>query len=117
MTFIDTASCYAVVRFLTTRTHVPQALTHVVTHLNNTQKHYPQFITTDGAKEYTSTKVQTFMAERGIKLQTTTPYTPEENSIAERLNRTLMDKARASLHHSQLDGSYWEDAVKDPTFK
>jgi hypothetical protein len=40
------------------------------------------------------------------------PYTPEHNSIAERVNHTIMDPARSMLIHAGLSESLWSFAVK-----
>lgn len=41
----------------------------------------------------------------------TVRYNPEMNSIAERLNRTLVEKARTMLHASGLDKMFWSEAI------
>ena len=38
-----------------------------------------------------------FYKKCGIAHQNTTPYTPQKNGVAERMNKTLMDKARSML--------------------
>ncbi len=53
---------------------------------------------TDNANEYYSKPLQAFYNEHGIQYNTTIPYTPEQNSISERINRTLCDIVRAALH-------------------
>ena len=37
--------------------------------------------------------------------------TPQHNGIAERMNQTLLEMARAMLHHGNIHASYWQDAV------
>ena len=43
--------------------------------------------------------------------QTTAPYSPEQNGLCERLNRTLIEKMRCMLIWSLLPASYWDVAV------
>ena len=52
-----------------------------------------------------------FMTEKGIKHQLTVQYTPEQNGIAERCNRTLCTKARSMLADAKLDKKFWAEAV------
>jgi hypothetical protein len=47
----------------------------------------------------------------GIKHQTTVPYSPEQNGVAERLNRTLVEKARCMLMESGLSTDLWAEAI------
>jgi transposase InsO family protein len=48
----------------------------------------------------------------GIRIEWTTPYTPEQNGVSERLNRTLISLARAMLIDAQLPYKFWGEAVK-----
>ena len=52
-----------------------------------------------------------------IKHTTTVPYSPQENGIAERVKRTMLNAASSALHHSGLPKDYWEDAIKDAAVK
>ena len=56
----------------------------------------------DGGGEYCSDEFERFLAEHGIKHQTTTSYTPEQNGISERRNRTIFEKGRTLLKHARL---------------
>lgn len=58
---------------------------------------------TDNGGEYTSKEFHEFCRVKGIQLMYTVPHNPEMNGVAERLNRTLQDKARAMLLSSGLE--------------
>ncbi|GJR73351.1 gag-pol polyprotein, partial [Tanacetum coccineum] len=49
--------------------------------------------------------------QEGIKRQFTTAYTPQQNGVAERMNRTLLERARAMLATASLGKSFWTEAV------
>ena len=51
------------------------------------------------------------LEKHGIRRQLTNPYTPDQNGIAERLNRTLLDMAIAMLSDSGLPKQLWAEAV------
>ena len=57
-----------------------------------------QFLRSDNGKEYTSAKFNQFCEEAGIEHQLTAPYTPEQNGVSERRNKTVMEMARCMLH-------------------
>ena len=58
-----------------------------------------------------SKEFEAYLTSRGIKHQLTIPYSPEQNGVAERLNRTLMESARAMMSHANLPNSFWAEAV------
>lgn len=68
-------------------------------------------IRSDGGKEYCNDKFSKYLKDEGIVHQVTVPYTPQQNGVSERLNRTLMDKVRCMLQHSGLCQQYWGEAV------
>ncbi|GJU32733.1 retrovirus-related pol polyprotein from transposon TNT 1-94 [Tanacetum coccineum] len=49
--------------------------------------------------------------QEGIKRQFTTAYTPQQNGVAERMNRTLLERARAMLATTSFGKSFWVEAV------
>ncbi len=68
-------------------------------------------IRTDNALEFTAGKFKEYLNSQGIILETTAPYSPSQNGIAERLNRTLVEHARAMLHARDLPLFLWEEAI------
>jgi len=61
--------------------------------------------------EYTSKDTQAALKKAGIQFQTTVPYTPEQNGVAERKNRTLCESARSMLFDANLPKKYWGEAI------
>lgn len=53
----------------------------------------------------------------GTDTDTELPYSPQENGIAERLNRTLLNGARCIIATAQIQEAYWPFAVTDIVFK
>jgi len=70
----------------------------------------------DNGGEYKSKEFKAFIASKGIEQQFTTPYTPQQNSVAERMNRTIMEKARAIRFDSGLAPKFWGEAVKHAVY-
>jgi transposase InsO family protein len=52
-----------------------------------------------------------FYKKCGIARQKTTPYTPQQNGVAERMNMTLMEKARSMISGAKLGHEFWAEAV------
>lgn len=66
----------------------------------------------DNGKEFVNDKLKEFCQRKGIKMQTTIPYTPQQNGVSERLNRTLLDKARIMIAESEIPKDLWGEAVR-----
>lgn len=71
---------------------------------------------TDNGGEYTSKEFHEFCRVKGIQLIYTVPHNPEMNGVAERLNRTLQDKARAMLLSSGLEDKFWNEAIQTANY-
>lgn len=66
---------------------------------------------TDNGGEYTSSEFQEYLKAQGIHHEMTVPHTPQQNGVAERKNRTLIETARSMLSHAKLPKIYWAEAV------
>jgi hypothetical protein len=66
----------------------------------------------DRGGEYTSNALKAFHQQHGTEQRLTTHDTPQHNGIAESLNRRLMERVRAFLHHSGLPKSLWGEALQ-----
>lgn len=65
----------------------------------------------DNGGVYTSNEFREFCETREIQILYTVPYNPEMNAVAERLNRTLQEKALSMLTSRGLDRCLWNEAV------
>ena len=65
----------------------------------------------DSAAELISKEVVSFLAGNGSKVSYSSPYTPEQNSLAERGNRTVWESAYAMWLGSILPALFWPLAV------
>ena len=63
----------------------------------------------DNAKEYQ--KFERIIHADGVRMEYTTAYTPEENGVAERFNRTIIQMTRAMLIWSGLPQGFWGEAA------
>jgi hypothetical protein len=68
-------------------------------------------IRSDNSSEFRNTKVEEFLDEEGIKHELSAPYTPQQNGIIERKNRTLIEAARTILDEYKTPDSFWAEAI------
>ena len=57
-----------------------------------------------------------FCEEKGIVRHLTIPYTPQQNGVAERRNRTLLDMVRSMMAQANLPIIFWGDALLSATY-
>jgi transposase InsO family protein len=81
---------------------------HLMVERQSSQK--VQAIRSDNAREYQALAADLWQ-RYGILFEHTTPYTPEQNGVAERLNRTLTEKIRAMLSGAALPITLWGEAA------
>ncbi|KAH9669389.1 Integrase catalytic domain-containing protein [Citrus sinensis] len=65
----------------------------------------------DNGGEYTSDPFLQVCQNEGIKRHFTVRHTPQQNGVAERMNRTLLEKVQCILSNAGLDKKFWAEAV------
>ena len=71
---------------------------------------------TDNGGEYISTEFNLYLTKEGIKHELTIPHTPQQNGVAERLNRTLIEGVRTMLADSKLPHRFWAEALSTTVY-
>ncbi|CAI7828051.1 unnamed protein product [Closterium sp. NIES-54] len=66
----------------------------------------------DDGGEYTANAFTDYLSSHGINHQTSLPHTPQHNGVAERVNRTLMDRVRAMTTGASLSSKFWPYALE-----
>nr|GEV50626.1 copia protein [Tanacetum cinerariifolium] len=70
-----------------------------------------KLIRSDNGTEFKNSDLNQFSGLKGIKREFSVPKTPQQNGIAERKNRTLIEAARTMLTDSLLPIPFWAEAV------
>ena len=102
LTFIDDFSRKVWVYFLK---HKSDTFTYFKEFKAEAKKQSGKFVKvlrSDGGGEYDSREFVDFCKQHGIKKQTTTRYTPQQNGVVERKNHTIMNMARSLLTARKL---------------
>ena len=61
----------------------------------------------DNGGEYTSNQFQAYLKGQGIVHQTSAPHTPQQNGVAERANRMIVEMARSMIYGQNLGLEFW----------
>jgi transposase InsO family protein len=68
-------------------------------------------IRSDNYTEFKNTQVEDFLDEEGIKHEFSAPYTPQQNRVTKRKNRTLIKMARTMLDEYKTSDRFWAEAI------
>lgn len=111
MTFTDLYSKYTKVYYIREKSEVPRVSIEYIEMLKTQFGEKPKVFRTDRGTEFVNSKLQGYLRKEGIKAQCTVGYAPEQNGVAERKNRTLIEGARTMLAGSELPISFWAEAI------
>lgn len=73
-------------------------------------------IRTDNGKEFVNRRLDSYLQHLGIVHEKTTPYSPAQNGVAERMHRTLVESARTLLGEAGLPPVFWAEAVSTAAY-
>lgn len=111
VTFIDDCSRWCEVYLIKQKSDVLNAFKEFKAYAENQSGERIKYLQSDNGREYCSGDFDAFLKEQGIRRQLTVPHTPQQNGVAERKNRTLVETARCILFQTGLQTSFWAEAV------
>ncbi|GJX69951.1 retrovirus-related pol polyprotein from transposon TNT 1-94 [Tanacetum coccineum] len=82
-----------------------------ITGIENLVDHKVKVIRCDNGTEFKNREMNQFCEMKGILRQFSVARTPQQNGVAERRNRTLIEAARTMLADSKLPTTFWAEAV------
>ena len=97
VTFVDEYSSHACVKFMRHKNQVLQKFKEYIAECGT-----PRILRSDNGTEYTNKNFKKFCTNNKIKTEYTVPETPEQNGVAERYNRTVVETARSLLIESKV---------------
>ena len=71
---------------------------------------------TDNGGEYTSSEFKQYLKEGGVRHELTIPKTPQQNGVAERMNRTLVETVRSMLIDARLPKKFWAESLSTAVY-
>lgn len=116
ISFIDDYSRYLVIYFLKKKSDAFQVFKQYKAEMENMTGRKIKCIRSDNGLEYVNGDFSRFLVENGISHQTTCPYSPQQNGVAERANRTLVEMSRCLLENSKLPQYLWAEAVNTASY-
>ncbi|GJS71673.1 ribonuclease H-like domain-containing protein [Tanacetum coccineum] len=97
--------------FLRTKDETSAILKDFIRQIENQLNQKVKIIRSDNGTEFKNKDVIEFHGIKGIKREYSNARTPQQNGVAERKNRTLIEAARTMLADSFLPNTFWAEAV------
>ncbi|GKD56946.1 ribonuclease H-like domain-containing protein [Tanacetum coccineum] len=94
-----------------TKSETSGILKKFITEVENQLNHKVKVIRSDNGTEFKNREMDEFCGQKGIKREYSVARTPQQNGVAERKNRTLIEAARTMLADLLLPTVFWAEAV------
>jgi hypothetical protein len=111
VSFIDDSSRNTRIYFLRQKSEIFDKFKEFKDLVENQTEKKIKVLRTDNGREFCGTEFEEFCKKCGIARKKTTPYTPQQNGVAERMNQTLMEKSRRMLSDVGLGQELWAEAM------
>ena len=112
LTFIDDFSRKLWVYFLNEKSEAFTTFKNFKVMVEKRSRHTICGLRTDRGGEFNSKEFIEFCKTQGIRRKLTTAYTPQQNGVAERKNRTILNMVRCLLEEKKMPKMFWPDTVK-----
>ncbi|GJS32060.1 putative ribonuclease H-like domain-containing protein [Tanacetum coccineum] len=107
----DDLSRFSWVFFFAIKDETSRILKTFITKIENQLDYKVKAIRSDNGTEFKNSVMNQFCEMKGIKREFSVARTPQQNGVAERRNRTLIEAARTMLVDSKLPTTFWAEAV------
>jgi len=111
LTFIDDFSRFTAIFLMANKDEVFNKFQEYEAHVSNMFGFRMKCLRSDNGSEYKSKRFIDYCKSKGIQRQYSVIYTPQQNGVAERKNRTLVEAARSMLISAKLPLQYWGEAI------
>ncbi|GKA97705.1 putative ribonuclease H-like domain-containing protein [Tanacetum coccineum] len=107
----DDFSRFTWVFILTTKDETSEILKNFIKEIENLVDKKVKIIRSDNGTQFKNKVLDDFCREKGIKREYSVARTPQQNGVAKRRNRTLIEAVRTMLADSKLPTTFWVEAV------
>jgi transposase InsO family protein len=111
LVIVDDYSRFTWVFFLQEKSQTQETLKRFIKRAQNEFGLRIKKIRSDKGMEFKNSQIKGFLEEVGIKHEFSSPYTPQQNGVVERKNRTLLDMARTMLDEYKRPDWFWAEAI------
>ena len=116
VTFIDDYSRFGYIYLMRHKSECFDKFKEFKAEVENHQGKSIKSLRSDRGGEYLSNEFRQYLLENGITSQLTAPGTPQQNGVAERRNRSLLEMVRSMMSFAELPTSFWGYALETAAY-
>ncbi|GJV87901.1 retrovirus-related pol polyprotein from transposon TNT 1-94 [Tanacetum coccineum] len=116
LVIVDDYSRYTWTHFLRSKDETPRVLIDFLTLVQRGLHAQVTTVQTDKGTKFLNKTLHAYFAKEGIRHETSTARTPEQNGVVERWNRTLVEAARTMLSAAKVPLFFWAEAIATTCF-
>lgn len=114
--FIDDYSRMTYIYFMKNKHEAFQCFKDYSAKVENLLDRKIKVLRSDNGLEFCSNEFKNFLKQKGIVHQKSNPYTPQQNGLSERMNRTIVEKARCLLFDANMNKEFWAEATNTAVY-
>ncbi|GKE69425.1 retrovirus-related pol polyprotein from transposon TNT 1-94, partial [Tanacetum coccineum] len=116
LVIVDDYSRYTWTHFLRSKDETPGVLIDILTLVQRGLHAQVTIVRTDKGTEFLNKTLHAYFAIEGIRHETSTARTPEQNGVVERWNYTLVEAAQTMLSAAKVQLFFWAEAITTACF-
>nr|GEU68839.1 zinc finger, CCHC-type [Tanacetum cinerariifolium] len=109
---VDDYTCFMRAYFLTSKDQAFSTFKEFRQQIEMEMRMKLRMLRTDRGGEFTSNEFTKYCKENGIARQLIAPYSPQQNGVVERRNRTMLSTTRSMMKAMKLPLTFWAEAIK-----
>jgi len=111
LTIVDSATRYCSAVPIPAKSEVFEVLSALLDIEAKRLGYYPSIIHSDQGTEFTNSQLEDYCKKHVIRLRFSDPHTPQQNGLAERFNRTILESLRTVLLDSKFPKHLWSEVL------
>ena len=111
LTFIDDFSRHSWVHFIKYKSEVFATFKTFKAFVEKQSSYFIKKLRKDNGGEHVNKAFMEFCKAQGIQHQHSVPYTPQQNGVAERKNKTLQEMANCMIQSKNMEPTFWAEAI------
>jgi transposase InsO family protein len=116
LVIVDDYSRFTWVFFLQKKSQTQETLRRFLRRAQNEFGLGIKKIRSDNGTEFKNSPIEGLLKDEGIKHEFSSPYTPQQNGVVDRKNRTLLDMTRTMLDEYKTSNRFWVEAINTASY-